>query len=334
MNLELIESCVSAEKLYELVSEEAIFSYYLNVEIRPSKKYVNPFRNDGHAGCFFMRGPSGTLLFVDFASSDKTHYNAIDIAKLATGINDYRKVVIRIKNDLLFKKTTTEAITKSLDSKNKIVAYNHRSDIKVKLTKFNKSDFDYWEAFGITEEILKFYDVKKVHTAWINGVSWYLYSNIDPCYRYKEKGRFKLYRPLTSNKKNKFRSNLFGGILEGYNQLPQSGEKLIITKGRKDVMTLHSIGINAVAVRSENTPISQNAFDLLKERFNEIYLWFDADEAGINGAAKMSNVFKIPMITHDAKFGKDPSDIYKAKGKSFLINTIIESINNIKNNVR
>lgn len=334
MNLETLENSISIEKLYDLVGQEAIFSYYLKVDIKPGKKYINPFRNDGHAGCFFMRSPSGILLFVDFASSDKTHYSAIDIAKLATGITYTSELTIRIKNDLLYNISNANHLKKSLNNKDKILVLNQKSDIKVKIMKFNKSDFDYWNSFGITEEILNFYDVKKVHTAWINGISWYLYKNDDPCYRYKEKGRFKLYRPLTINKKNKFRSNLYGGILEGYNQLPLSGEKLIITKGMKDVMTLHSVGFNAVAVRSENTPISENAFNLLKERFNEIYLWFDADEAGINGAAKMSNVFKIPMITHDLKFGKDPSDIFKAKGKSFLINTIIESINNIKNNAK
>ena len=46
-------------------------------------------------------------------------------------------------------------------------------------------------------------------------------------------------------------------MLEGYTQLPHKGSILVITKGTKDVMTLHSIGVNAVAVRSETTPISE-----------------------------------------------------------------------------
>mgnify|MGYP003645670435 CR=1 FL=1 len=108
-------------------------------------------------------------------------------------------------------------------------------------------------------------------------------------------------------------------ILEGYTQLPLRGTKLVITKGLKDVMTLHSAGINAVAVRSENTPISENAYEILKSRFDKLYLWFDADDAGINGARKMSERYNIPFLQHDASLGKDPSDIYRDHGKEKFI---------------
>jgi DNA primase len=93
----------------------------------------------------------------------------------------------------------------------------------------------------------------------------------------------------------------------------------VITKGLKDVMTLSSLGINAVAVRSENTPLSENAYEILQSRFNKIYLWFDADEAGRIGCKKMMDKYGIPCLFHEEKWGKDPSDIYKNYGKEKLI---------------
>jgi DNA primase len=84
-------------------------------------------------------------------------------------------------------------------------------------------------------------------------------------------------------------------------------------------MTLHSIGVNAVAVRSETTPISENAYELLRARFDSIYVWFDADRAGIEGAQKISEMYDIPVLYHHASLGKDISDIYKEHGKEKLI---------------
>ena len=147
----------------------------------------------------------------------------------------------------------------------------------------------------------------------------YVKNNDDPCYRYKEKDKFKLYRPLAKKKELKFRTNFFGGILEGYEQLPHRGKLLIVTKSRKDVMTLHSLGYNAVSVRSENTPMSENAFELLKHRFEQIILWFDPDSAGIQGASKMQKLYGLPLFNYDGKYGKDPSDIYRDNGVNKLI---------------
>jgi DNA primase len=84
-------------------------------------------------------------------------------------------------------------------------------------------------------------------------------------------------------------------------------------------MTLHSIGVNAVAVRSETTPISENAYELLKARFDTMYVWFDADRAGEEGAKKISETYGIPVLYHHGSLGKDISDIYKNHGREKLI---------------
>jgi DNA primase len=92
-------------------------------------------------------------------------------------------------------------------------------------------------------------------------------------------------------------------------------------------MTLHSLGINAVAVRSENTPVSENAFNLLKNRFDKIIVWFDADEAGIIGAHKLSTMYNLPVIYHNKELGKDPSEIYRNFGKEIILKIIKENEN-------
>ena len=235
---------------------------------------------------------------------------------------EYPDILYKIESDFQLKNFSLEdrlGLKIEIDSLKTVKPTEVKpASIKVKLTKFNQKDLEYWSQFGVTEKILKFYDVRRVEKAWIAENIWYINNDFDPCYRYKEKDKFKLYRPY-ADKRVKFRTNFFGGMLEGYTQLPHKGSILIITKGTKDVMTLHSIGVNAVAVRSETTPISENAYELLRARFDSIYVWFDADRAGIEGAQKISEMYDIPVLYHHASLGKDISDIYKEHGKEKLI---------------
>lgn len=317
MNLEKIETRTSVKELYRILGQEAIMEFYFGEKIDLRKKYKNPFRNDSQPGCHFRWSQSGNLLFYDYAT-EKVYYNALDIAMLASGY-EYPDILFKIESDFQLKNLDySDRKQLLLEAKEFIAPEVKPATIKVKMMPFNKTDLAYWSQFGITPAILKFYDVRKVDKAWINDELWYINNQHDPCYRYKEKDRFKLYRPV-SKIKTKWRSTYFGGILEGYEQLPHRGTQLIITKGLKDVMTFHSLGINAVAVRSENTPMSQNAFELLRNRFDKLYLWFDADDAGVAGCTKMQEMYGIPCLFHDGKWGKDPSDIYKKHGKEKLI---------------
>jgi len=317
MNLEAIETKTNTDELYKILGQEAIMEFYFGDKIDLRKKYVNPFRNDSKPGCHFKWSQTGNLYFYDYAT-ERVFYTALDIAMLATGYG-YPDILYKIESDFQIKHLDYSNRKKLLlEAKEQVIPEVKPATIKVKVTKFSQLDLNYWGQFGITPSILRFFDVRRVDKAWINDELWYIDNDHDPCYRYKEKDRFKLYRPL-SKTKTKWRSTYFGGILEGYTQLPHKGTQLIITKGLKDVMMFHSLGINAVAVRSENTPMSKNAFELLKNRFDRLFLWFDADEAGIIGCKKMQDMYNIPCVYHDPVWGKDPSDIYKNHGKEKLL---------------
>lgn len=323
MNLNELEIRPNVQQLYRLLGQERIMSFYFHDSIIMGKRYCNPFRDDSNPSCFFKWTKMGNLYFIDYATQ-KVYYNAIDVACMSTGY-DYPDILYKIEADFNIK---------NLDLKDKKQLELETSaftkpelkpaTIKVSTSKFNKKDYDYWKQFGVSSEVLSFYNVKKVSKVWIAEQLWYIHNDSDPCYRYKEKEKFKIYRPF-ADKKNKFRTNYFGGLLEGYTQLPHKGELLIITKGLKDVMTLHALGINAVAVRSENTPVSENAYNLLKNRFENIYIWFDADEAGIQGAYKLSQMYNLPVIYHNKELGKDPSEIYKNTGKTTIYEIITQN---------
>jgi hypothetical protein len=317
MDINSIETLPTIQKVYDLIGQENIMSFYLE-SVKIGKKYVNPFRDDRHASCFFKWTNKGNLYFVDYAT-EQVYFSPVDVAQLRTGYG-FPEILFKIESDFRINDLSMQEL-ESLRLEEKPPIILDPADIRATLSYFKTSDFDYWKQFGITPEILELYDVRKVDKAWINGKLWYLKNDFDPCYRYLEKDKIKLYRPF-ADKKSKFRTNFFGGMLEGWNQLPESGNELIITKGRKDCMTLYACGIPAVAVRSENTPISQNAFTILEGRFKRIRLWYDNDAAGQIGCKKMVDMYGLDCITHDPSLPKDPSDIYKELGKEKILELI------------
>jgi hypothetical protein len=320
MDLTKLEIRPTVRKIYDILGQERIMSFYFNDNVVIGKLYLNPFRDDSNPSCKFYWSKSGNLYFVDFAT-EQLKYTPIEVACMRTGYT-FPDILYKIESDFHLTELNLED-KKQLEEETKLfkVPEIKPASIKVRVTRFKKQDYDYWKQFGVTEEILKFYNIRRVEKAWISNRLWYVNNDHDPCYRYTEKDRFKLYRPF-SKPATKWRTNFFGGLLEGYTQLPHRANTLIITKGLKDVMTLHSLGVNAVAVRSENTPVSQNAYNLLKNRFEKIYVWFDADEPGIKGSRKLASKYAIPNIEHDGALGKDPSEIYKNHGKEKLLELI------------
>lgn len=313
MNIHEIETFTTVQRIYDLIGQENIMNTYC-YPVVIGKRYVNPFRDDRNASCFYKWTNKGNLYFVDYAT-EQVYFSPLDIAQLKTGYG-FPDILYKIESDFQLNSLTMDEL-RSLRVNEKPPVEVTPSDIKTTVTYFKTSDFRYWGQFGITPETLDFYEVRRVDRAWINDKLWYIKNDIDPCYRYTEKGKTKLYRPLAS-KKNKFRSNFTDNIIEGYNQLPAYGNTLILTKSKKDVMCLKGLGYNAISPRSESTPIKESYIFDIKERFKNIYVWFDNDDVGIKYSKDLSEKYNFNLIAHPENLPKDPSDIYKNLGKDVL----------------
>ena len=100
--------------------------------------------------------------------------------------------------------------------------------------------------------------------------------------------------------------------IQGYEQLPNNGDTLIITKSLKDVMVLHKLGYTAIAANSENTLIPEKVLIELQNRFKNIIIFYDTDLPGIKGAKAMRDKYNLDCIIIPRKYGvKDISDFIK-----------------------
>lgn len=319
------------DEILNKITQEQIYQYYFPEEIDMRTHYVNPTRlDDTRPGCTF-KYLGDTLMFVDFANNP-THMDCFKFIQKYYNLNFY-DVLVQISKDfnLHVHKPETLFENNELDPlliprKEIILEKVNKIDtiIKVITQAFNVNDLEYWEQFGITLGTLQLYDVKSCYEAWINGFKYHRYKDSDPMYRYREKDKFKIYRPF-ANKRYKWRTNMAGGLLEGWDQLPKTGNIVFVTKSRKDVMTLYEAGHAAVSVRAESSIVSENAANLLNERFEKIYSWFDNDDAGIMYSKKQSLKYNWESVQIPIHFPKDPSDFVKKYS--------IKELNNLINNV-
>lgn len=314
-------------KIYQKLSVDEAFKHqfeimchYFGEYVVEKKKYKNPFRADKHGDCFFKYSKNGVLLFYDYSTA-KQWFTCFDIAELRTGLSR-EDILDEIGHNIVHPRTSRPVELKHKISEPKPAV------IKCKLCKMEEEDVKYWAQYNISEEILKLFDIRKCCKVWINEEMFAEGIPGNPIYRYKEKSKMKIYRPF-AKRKEKFRNNYYGGLLEGWNQLPEKGEVVVITKSRKDVMTLYSLGIPSVGVRSETTLISGNSFNLLKSRFNKIISYMDNDRTGIEMNKKIEELFKIPYICNPENKPKDASDWMK-ENKSEFTEWIKEKLNEQK----
>lgn len=75
----------------------------------------------------------------------------------------------------------------------------------------------------------------------------------------------------------------------GWSAIPESSRLIVLTEGEIDAMTIHSWGVPAISIPqgAENDGWIGEDFDHL-ERFDEIYLCLDNDEAGLKATDRLS----------------------------------------------
>lgn len=321
---------LTKENVLRKTSELNIFEYYFGEKINLKDSYKNPLRKDENAGCKFFIGRTGKLLFIDSSRSgsvrdcfgficdkyDCNLYKALQIINRDFGLGFQGEKLGHLVYDF---------------SEPKLEDLKKRKEVK-KLLCLSRGwrlyDRNYWSQYGITLKTLKTFNVIPVQVVlkgdkiiWRNTEENPIY-----CYNFPNERKKKIYRPKEEVKSFKFLSSEgMSGIYQGFDQLPEKGELLIITKSLKDVMVLYMFGYNAIAPHSENYPIPLDFYDNLMDRFDNIILFYDNDNAGIAATEQIVEALDIPYIFIPEEYKqKDISDFYKEYGESETASLLTE----------
>lgn len=208
-----------------------------------------------------------------------------------------------------------------------------------------KDAFAYFKQFGISESILKEYRVRAVNCAYSsttsNEIKTKLFKEKEQYIAYEDIYFAKLYCPNPKNFfyiGNKPKDFVFGinQIFNRAHKAKKFPELLVLTGGEKDVLTLTTLGFDAVSLNSETSSLPCSLYNLL-DAYKNILIFYDNDDTGIRNANKIKNLleqrYNVSICTLpkeiDGKYIKDVSDYMKQDLPISALNQIIkDSINN------
>lgn len=308
---------ITLDYILSRVSEYDIYRAYIG-NFKVGMIYNSPFRKDKNPsfGCYYSR-TTKQLMFKDHGTGDCG--NIVKFVSLYTGLTNYSDILNNIVNKLNITNNTQLGSSKQYIPSKETVIGVVRQD-------FTKIDTDYWSQFNISLNTLKKFNVSSIKYYLSNGIVKGIYKDDNPMYAYKVYNHFKIYRPL-ADKYTKWRNNLTENDIQGFKQLPKSGETIIITKSLKDVMCLYEMGIPAISPSSESSWISDKALNNILKRFKTVLICFDRDVAGIKNIRKISLKTGLNCIIMPKRFSaKDISDAIKVNGfdmvKEYIYNEI------------
>jgi hypothetical protein len=337
--LEFNESPLTLEAIRDLTDEYKLFAFYIGQDFKLNEAMQSPLRKDKNPSFSVFNGREGVLIYKDFATGDSG-----DIAKFIMKMFtvSFRGALEMIDRDFELGLSSgsknlplREGFKSNLDVST-VETVPRSSNIGVKRQEFTSADEQYWRQYGIDTTCLKKYNVFSIKFLFINGnkVAHYSYNN--PMYAYiflkDNKVTYKIYRPL--DKEYKWSSNTDRTVLQGWDQLPSTGDTLIITKSLKDVMVFHQMGYPSVAMQNEVSSIKDTVIEELKSRFKKIYILQDFDYAGVSGSNKLRKLYGItPFFIQSFRTRsnglKDISDYVQAKGMESAYQMIFTILNEL-----
>lgn len=285
------ETEVTKEEILSKVSEYQLFRYYCKNFEEVDKPFLSEFYYDTKPSCRIYASTNNSLYYKDFGSGE--HLGCFDYISKKYNINYYECLKV-IANDFSIKSIKVN-ISPSVIVSNDIimdvpVKPKVKSQIEIISQNYTSTDYTYWSKYGITlddlhkEEIIS---VKVAHLIKGQNVTTFEYRKSNPIYAYKEYDYetnefigYKLYFPLASKEGIRFLNNSSSRNIDGYKDLPDKGNLLIITKSRKDRIILKKMGYNVVSLPSEGAKIPEELMDSLHKRFKNITVFLDNDSEG------------------------------------------------------
>ena len=275
-----LKPTLSKDFILSKTNQESIMKYYTGNDVTSKKLVTSCLRNDNHVTVGFYKSKSGILYMHDFATNEHLDCWNVVMKLYNVGYYDALKIIAKdfglIDNSYESKKSApifVESLKKTESSK-----------IQVEIKDFTNDELQWWESFGISKKLLKKYKIYSIKHVFLNGELKFISSEKNPIYGYyfgKDKNGFekwKIYFPM--RKEFRFLNNLSKKVLQGYHQLPKTGDLLVITKSMKDVVAMYGFGIAAVSPNSETLFIDDKKLDEFKQRFKHILVLYDNDRPG------------------------------------------------------
>ena len=323
---------ITKDFILSKVNQESIMHYYTGNDVTSKKLVTSCLRSDNHVTVGYYKSNSGILYMHDFATNE--HLDCWNVVMKMFNLS-YYDALKKIATDFSLlgnEKIQTKKIKLVESLKEK-----ESCKIQVQIKDYSDKELEWWNQFGISKKLLKKYHIYSLKYIFLNGELKFTSSDNTPMYGYyfgKDKNgeeKWKIYFPMRTE--FRFLNNLSKKVLQGYHQLPKTGDLLVVTKSMKDVVAMYGFGIAAVSPNSETLFIEDKKLEEFKKRFKHILVLYDSDKAGkhnmwlIRKQYPELNYYCLPKYLE-----KDFTDTIKAIGVDKMKDYINEFLLNYKFN--
>ena len=283
---------LTIEDILKHITQEQIYTYYIEEDIVSGVTINSPLRVDKipSFAIYYHRSGSGALMFYDFTTKESG--DCFVFVRKLFNLSHY-EALFKIACDFGLGNFEMTAKKKQIVDTKKVI---QRPSIKlgIKSRRWKLRDKKYWFKSGVVKPTLLRYNVSPVDYVFFNENAY----KADPlAYSYAEykdnEVTHKIYQPYSKN--HKWINNANYTIHQGYTQLPKTGERLIITKSIKDVMSLWDVTKTcSVGLQSESVMMKHSVMDEYKSRFNKVMCLFDNDKAGRRLSEEFTKEYNVP----------------------------------------
>ena len=309
----------------------SVFRYYLPVDFKVGKNFLNPFYKDTKASCnIYYERKAGVFKMKDFGNEDYSG-DCFELVGRLNGLSckepkEFVEIMEMINRDLHLGLSAHEEYHVShskVPQKSEVVSEEPKAKsvrpYTVVQKPFTAAELAFWGKSGIGENVLKAYrtvSLKKFSSENQERKPFSCMTSVDePMFGYMGKQHIKVYRPC-SQMRFLYAGDFGDNYCFGLEQLPAKGDLLFITGGEKDVMSLAAHGFHAICFNSETAFIPAAVIHRLSFRFKHIILLYDVDSTGLKSSAKREEELKeygvkrllLPLA--GTKTEKDVSDYF------------------------
>jgi len=326
MIINLNKKLVTKSLLLIHLQDIDIYRFYTGKEVSLNGVMKSPLREDNKESFGYFIGENNEICFNDFVLGGG---DFVKFVQLRFGLNFFEalsKIVVDFNLTDKFHYKKSEKTSKEYNP----TAYTDRKSVLNKANNFRLGkkfrkwtllDVKFWSDFGIDMDTLKKYNVTPISYVFINGQP-ILAEKYAYCFtEYKDKKEtYKIYQPFST--KYKWLNNHDDSVWQGWSQLPEKGDNLIITKSLKDVMAIDNLlNMPTLSLQTEAITPKTHIIQQLKSRFKRVSLLYDNDfdkkeNWGRKFSTKLCSKFDLIRLEIPDKFeSKDFSDLVKNYGR-------------------
>ncbi len=330
---------LSPSDILQKVTQEQIFEFALEEPIHMGDRYKSPCRTDKKAGCRFEVRPDGEILFVDFGEkylTGRTHRSCFGLVMdkykitmsscitllcqrfgLSCNPSDYNSPIpvkdMRVAPKENRIRSVITYVKRPIEKRDKVFL----SESLIKPEHILEDNVHPISSFTLTNE-------KGRRTINLFKIAFAI-DFIDQC---------KIYQPY-SDPEYRFISSCDENKIGNIDNLPATGDELIIKKSYRDHRLLRNldIGLNVIWFQNEGCVPSMEILTNLVQRFKQITIFFDNDFPGVIAAMKIVNILNsiridcarmvhLPIFRNKSMLWKDPTEFYIHEGRKELLEVL------------